>query len=120
MARLPLCIVKEMFFTAGLIEADRAERAGLINMVVPAAELESRTYAMAKMIASRSAASVTVAKESLNLLSQATPLSPSQFEYIQGMRRAVYFGPDYHEGVQAFLQKRAPQFLETPGHLVSP
>ncbi len=41
MARLPLTIVKEMFFTADPIPADRAEHVGIVNMIVPASDLRS-------------------------------------------------------------------------------
>jgi methylmalonyl-CoA decarboxylase len=114
MSRLPLCIVKEMFFTAEPLSAARAEQAGLINLLVKAEELEERTYAMARTIASRSAASVAIAKTSLNLLSQSVPLSPLEFEFLHGLRRKVYFGPDYREGVQAFKDKRTPVFKAPP------
>jgi methylmalonyl-CoA decarboxylase len=113
LSRLPLCIVKEMFFTANPITAERAERAGLVNLVVPAAELENRTYDIARTIASRSAASIAAAKATLLLLSQAVPLSPAQFELLEGLRRDVYCGSDYREGIQAFLQKRPPDFQAT-------
>ncbi len=114
MRRLPLVAVKEMFFTADLIGADRAERLNLVNMIVPAAQLEEKTYGMARTIASRSAASIAVAKEALRALVESNPMSPIQFEYVQSLRRNAYFGADYHEGVQAFLEKRAPKFQPTP------
>jgi methylmalonyl-CoA decarboxylase len=54
MSRVPLGIVKEMLFTADPISAERALRAGFVNKVIPGAQLEERTYAMARTIASRS------------------------------------------------------------------
>lgn len=110
MSRLPLSIVKEMFFTAEPIAAQRAECVGIVNMVVAARELEERTTAMAKTIASRSPAAIAAFKETMRVLSESVAVSPSTYEYIQGLRRNVYFGPDYHEGVSAFLEKRAPRF----------
>ena len=110
MSRLPLAIVKEMFFTAEPITAERAEQVGILNHLVPAAELEARTYAMAQTIASRSPMAIAAMKEALRALSEALPMSPQVFEYLHGLRRDVYFGSDYHEGVQAFIEKRAPRF----------
>jgi methylmalonyl-CoA decarboxylase len=37
-------------------------------------------------------------------------INPDTYEYLHGLRRDVYFGPDYREGIQAFLEKRPPQF----------
>jgi methylmalonyl-CoA decarboxylase len=50
-----------MFFTANPISAQRALRAGFVNEVTLEAELEERTYAIARTIASRSAAAVAAA-----------------------------------------------------------
>jgi len=109
-SRLPLTIVKEMFFTAEPIDATRAQWVGIVNMIVPAAELEARTYAMARTIASRSPAAIAACKEALRVLSEAVSINPQTYEYIQQLRRNVYIGRDYHEGIQAFFEKRAPRF----------
>ncbi len=110
MSRAPLGIVKEMFFTADPVSADRALRAGFVNEVIPEAELEERTYAMARTIASRSAAAVAAAKHAMQELSHAAAISPNTYERLHGLRRDAYFGPEYHEGIQAFVQKRPPDF----------
>ena len=110
MTRLPLTIVKEMFFTADPIPAARAEHIGIVNMIVPAAELEDRTYAMARTITTRSPAAIAASKEAIRILSEAIAINPGTFEYLNELRRSVYMGKDYHEGIQAFLEKRAPKF----------
>lgn len=110
MSRLPLNIVKEMFFTAEPIDAKRAELVGIVNHVVPAAELEAKTRALAATIASRSPESNAAFKAQVRILSDAAALSPTTFEYIQSLRREVYSGADYHEGIRAFLEKRKPRF----------
>jgi len=110
MSRLPLNVVKEMFFTAEPIAAERAERVGIVNAIVPAAYLEARTYAMAALIATRSPAAIAASKETIRILSEDAAINPSTFEYIQGLRREVYFGPDYKEGLSAFAEKRPAAF----------
>jgi methylmalonyl-CoA decarboxylase len=110
MNRVGLNIAKEMFFTAEPIAAERAERVGILNFRVPGEELMSFTMDLAKGIASRSALSVAVIKEQLRILSGARPISPEQFEHLQGLRRRVYDSYDYEEGITSFLEKRAPVF----------
>jgi methylmalonyl-CoA decarboxylase len=110
MTRLPLAIVKEMFFTAEPISAERAERVGIVNAIVPAADLEARVYGTASTIATRSAAAIAASKEAMRVLSEAVALNPATYEHLQSLRRDVYFGRDYREGIQAFLEKRPPKF----------
>lgn len=110
MNRLPLNIAKEMFFTADLVPAERAERVGILNHRVPAPELFAFTLGLAARIAARSALSVQVIKEQFRLLAEAHPLSPAVFERIQGLRRQVYDSHDYEEGIQSFIEKRPPTF----------
>jgi methylmalonyl-CoA decarboxylase len=105
-----LRVVKEMAFTAQPIPAERAERLGIINHLVPAAELESFTRGLARQIAANSPLSIAVMKEQLRILGGARPMSPQGFERVQGLRRVVYDSDDYREGIRAFKQRRKPQF----------
>jgi methylmalonyl-CoA decarboxylase len=110
MNRVGLNIAKEMFFTAEPIAAERAERVGILNYLLPAEQLLEFTMDLAKRIASRSALSVAVIKEQLRILSGTRPISPEQFEHLQGLRRSVYDSHDYEEGINSFLEKRVPVF----------
>jgi len=57
---------KEMLFTADFISAQDAYRLGMINHVVPRAELESKTLALAAHIAAKPSFALSLAKESVN------------------------------------------------------
>ncbi|MDH5539677.1 MAG: methylmalonyl-CoA decarboxylase [Rhizobacter sp.] len=103
-------IVKEMVFTARPLPAERAERLGMINYLVPADELEAFTLDLARTIAANAPLSVAVMKEQLRILAGARPMSPQGFERVQGLRRLVYDSDDYREGINAFLEKRKPEF----------
>jgi methylmalonyl-CoA decarboxylase len=110
LSRVPLTIAKEMFFTAGLVAAQRAERVGIINELVPEANLETHVYAVAKTIATLSPQAIKASKEAMRVLSEAIAVSPTTYERLHGLRRQVYSGHDYHEGIQAFLEKRPAKF----------
>ncbi len=105
-----LRIVKEMVFTAKPISAERAERVGLINHLVPADAIEGFTMDLARTIAANAPLSIAVMKEQLRILAGAHPMSPQGFERVQGLRRLVYDSDDYREGLAAFLEKRRPVF----------
>jgi methylmalonyl-CoA decarboxylase len=103
-------IVKELAFTAMPLSAERAERLGIINHVVPVDELEPFTYGLAERIAALAPLSIAVMKEQLRILAGARPMSPQGFERVQGLRRVVYDSEDYQEGIRAFKEKREPRF----------
>jgi methylmalonyl-CoA decarboxylase len=108
--RLGLNIAKEMFFSADPIMAERAERIGILNHLVPSDNLLRFTTSLAKRMATRSSLAISVIKEQFNLLAGAHPLAPDVFERIQGLRRQVYDSHDYAEGIRSFLEKREPMF----------
>ena len=54
---------------------------------------------------------IAVIKEELRVLGEAHTMNSDEFERIQGMRRAVYDSEDYQEGMNAFMEKRKPNFV---------
>ncbi|WP_234054007.1 MULTISPECIES: methylmalonyl-CoA decarboxylase [unclassified Xanthobacter] len=108
--RLPVNLVKEMFFSAQPLAADAAERWGIINRLVPAEEIESHTLAFASLMASKAPLAIAVVKEQLRVLTDDQPVPAQVFERIQDMRRQVFESADYEEGITAFLEKRKPVF----------
>ena len=44
------------------------------------------------------------------MLSDAAVMNPAVFEHLQSLRKNVYMGSDYREGITAFLERREPVF----------
>jgi methylmalonyl-CoA decarboxylase len=105
-----LRMAKEMTFTGRPIDAVRAEHHGMVNYVVPIAEIETFTFQLATQMAENAPLSVAVMKEQLRILAGAHTMSPQGFERVQGLRRVVYDSHDYQEGIRAFKEKRKPVF----------
>ena len=110
--RLPRLVGKgralQLILSGEMISAQEAYRIGLVNEVVPAADLIPRAEAILKQIFANAPLAVTYSLEAVN-----KGLETSQTEGLA--LEASFFGlcagtEDKQEGTQAFLQKRAPQF----------
>jgi methylmalonyl-CoA decarboxylase len=110
LGRLPMNLVKEMFFTAAPVDAQKAREWLLINHLVDSADLEAFTFDMAATIATKSPMAMAVIKEQLRVLSDYQPIAAQVYERIQGLRREAYDSSDYLEGLRAFAEKRPPVF----------
>jgi len=108
--RLPINVIKEMFFTAAPIDARKAKEWLLVNHLVPWDRLESFTLELAATMATKSPLAIAVIKEQLRVLSDYQPIAAQVYERVQGLRREAYDSSDYLEGLNAFVQKRQPIF----------
>jgi methylmalonyl-CoA decarboxylase len=111
--RLPINVIKEMFFTAAPIDARKAREWLLVNHLVPWDRLESFTVELAATMATKSPLAIAVIKEQLRVLSDYQPIAAQVYERVQGLRRQAYDSSDYLEGLEAFAQRRQPIFRGT-------
>jgi methylmalonyl-CoA decarboxylase len=110
MRRLPLNLVKEMFFTAAPVKAVEAHKWGILNHLVDSGELEKFTYDLSRQIASKAPLTIAVIKDQLRVLTEAEPIAPVVMERIEELRHMVAHSEDYVEGIRAFKEKRPPVF----------
>lgn len=98
----------ELIFTARVIEAEEAERIGLVNRVVPAEDLAEETRKLAEEIAAGPHLAMKMAKKSIYRGTTCDLESVLDFEsYAQA---ACTQTEDLREGITAFIQKRKPEF----------
>ena len=98
----------EMLLTGEAISAQEALDAGLINKVVPAAELAGTTRALAAKISSSSPYVVAIGKSAF--YRQLQMPQPLAYDYAQDVMAMNARAADAQEGFQAFLQKRQPKW----------
>ena len=96
----------EMLLTGEMISAADAERIGLINRAVPAAELTNATMALARKIASKSIQTLKIGKGAF--YRQLDMDLKHAYDYTAHVMTENMQALDAEEGIDAFLQKRKP------------
>ena len=105
---LPRKQAMQMLLTGEFISAERAQQYGLVNEVVPAADLQSATFEMAKTIAAKSGLAIKVGKE---MFYKQLPMDLSDaYAYASERMACNMDSHDAREGIDAFIEKRKPEW----------
>ncbi|HEY1293336.1 MAG TPA: enoyl-CoA hydratase/isomerase family protein [Chloroflexota bacterium] len=94
---------KELIFTARLIGAEEGRAMGVFNEIVDLDRLEARTLELAETLASNAPLTIRSAKLSIQRV-----LDRQRIEEDEDLMLMCYLSEDFHEGVNAFLEKRRP------------
>ena len=100
----------EMNLTGRFMDAAEAERSGLVSRVVPTEQIVDEALATAAKIAEKSLIAVMATKESVNRAYESTLAEGVRFE--RRLFHALFATEDQKEGMEAFVDKRAPQFKD--------
>jgi enoyl-CoA hydratase len=110
--RLPRAVGKskamDLVLTGRMMNAEEAERAGLVSRIVPLDKLMEETLAAALMICGYSQIAVMAAKESVNRAFESGLSDGVMFE--RRIFHALFATQDQKEGMDAFVNKRAADF----------
>ncbi|MGY6632922.1 MAG: enoyl-CoA hydratase [Alkalilacustris sp.] len=98
----------EMLTTGGFIDAARAESLGLVNRVVPPESLEAETRALAETVAGKLGAAVRIGKRAF--YEQAEMGLADAYAHTGAVMVDNMLWRDTAEGIQAFLEKRRPDW----------
>jgi len=107
---LPIHVLKEMFFCAQKLDAERAERFGVINRLVATDALEATALEIARGIAAKAPLAIQAVKEQLRILEDLQPMPVQAMEQIAELRRQACESADFGEGLAAFAERRPPVF----------
>jgi len=100
----------EMLFFGNLISAREALDMGLINRVIPEADLEKETRSWAAVLAQKSPIALQIAKKAFYAAAELE--YNKAFEYMNEAFARLCSTEDAREGIQAFLEKRQPVWKE--------
>lgn len=99
----------EMCLTGRTMDAAEAERAGLVSRIIPAGDLLDEALAVADTVAGMSLPVAMMAKEAASRAFEKTLTEGVRFE--RRLFHAVFATADQKEGMSAFVDKRAPDFV---------
>ncbi|WP_425040047.1 enoyl-CoA hydratase [Primorskyibacter sp. S187A] len=100
----------DMHLTGRFMDAEEAERAGLVSRIVPAKKLLEEAHSAAKKIAEKSMVTTMAVKEAVNRAEETTLREGILFE--KRLFHAMFATEDQSEGMSAFLEKREAQFRD--------
>ena len=100
----------EMIMTGDMIDARDAERWGMVNRVVPLEKLEEETMSLANKLAEKSPLAIQMGKQAFYGMSDME--YGKALEYSNELFAALCVTEDAGEGVDAFLNKRKPEWKE--------
>ena len=100
---------KELILTGRLVDAEEAERRGLVNAVYEGAELLERVLETARLLAAKSPLALAYAKEAANLALQGSHDAALTQE--ASFFAMLFSSEDQKEGMDAFIAKREPRFV---------
>jgi enoyl-CoA hydratase len=98
----------EMCLTGRMMDAEEAERSGLVSRIVPAADLLGEALKVAGKIAAMSRPAVLMAKEAVNRAYETTLAEGIRFE--RRLFHSTFATEDQKEGMAAFIEKRKPAY----------
>jgi enoyl-CoA hydratase/carnithine racemase len=101
----------EMLLTGEMIDAARARDIGLVNRVVPPAELDAAVTALAAQIAGKSALTLAIGKAAF--YRQAEMDLDAAYRYAAEAMTRNMLARDAAEGIDAFLEKRSPSWTDS-------
>jgi enoyl-CoA hydratase/carnithine racemase len=99
---------KDILYSARALDAAEALRIGLIQRLLPAAELEAYTYDYLRSVAANAPLSVRGTKAQVRAIFEGT--DEAHRETLRLLSLETFDSQDYREGTRAFLEKRAPRF----------
>jgi enoyl-CoA hydratase/carnithine racemase len=98
----------ELLLTGDMIDAAEAHRIGLVNHVVPKGELSEKTLALARKLTGKSPLAVQLGKRSFYRMADLD--YEKAYEMVNNQFALLCSTEDAHEGVDAFLNKRSPEW----------
>lgn len=105
-----LGLATELLMLGDFVDSARAERIGLFNRVVPDVELETESMKLARRLADGTTRGLAITKRMLD--AEAHMTFPAALQAEGWIQAECMKHPDYREAYEAFLAKRAPDFVK--------